>query len=294
MRSGCCQGSDPLRSLYSWTSDAGEDWGQEEKETTEDEMVGWHHWLNGYEFDQAPGDGEGQGSLMCCSPWGHSQTRLSDSTTTTATTNDNKSLDLCWVLVTPTCPPALPLPHSPLFCLGILRPTCHPFWSPGAAGTALTVCHRDGNPWSLQSPPDHQSTACSQAQLGERCWAQLPCPELGWTPPCTQFALQSPAVGSRRVAFDVKRPLLHSVCSPILLPRPLPGFLLGCVPNQPPRAWTPWSRAGVCLGTPETVTPPWAPEAVSTRFLLTPNHLELSFSEHKEFCFSYIILIPKL
>ena len=49
--------------------DAGKDWRQEEKETTEDEMVGWHHWLNGHEFEQALGVGEGQGSLMCCSPW---------------------------------------------------------------------------------------------------------------------------------------------------------------------------------------------------------------------------------
>ena len=43
--------------------DAGEDWRQEEKGMTEDEMVGWHHWLDGHEFEQAPGDGEGQGSL---------------------------------------------------------------------------------------------------------------------------------------------------------------------------------------------------------------------------------------
>ena len=40
---------------------------------TEDEMIGWHHWLNGHEFEQAPGDGEGQGSLACCSPWGHKE-----------------------------------------------------------------------------------------------------------------------------------------------------------------------------------------------------------------------------
>ena len=45
------------------------DWGQEVKGTTEDEMVGWPHWLNGHEFGQAPGDGEGQGSLACCSPF---------------------------------------------------------------------------------------------------------------------------------------------------------------------------------------------------------------------------------
>ena len=48
--------------------DAGKDWGQEEKGMKEDEMVRWHHWLNGHEFEQALGDGEGQGSLACCSP----------------------------------------------------------------------------------------------------------------------------------------------------------------------------------------------------------------------------------
>ena len=48
--------------------DAGKDWRQEEPGTTEDEMVGWHHWLNGCEFEQTPGDSEGQGSLACCSP----------------------------------------------------------------------------------------------------------------------------------------------------------------------------------------------------------------------------------
>ena len=53
--------------------DAGKNWRQEEKGTTEDEMVGWHHQLNGHEFEQAPGDSEGQGSLVCCSPWGHKE-----------------------------------------------------------------------------------------------------------------------------------------------------------------------------------------------------------------------------
>ena len=50
--------------------DAGKDWGQEEKGMTEDEMGGWHHWLNGHEFEQTPGDGEGQGSLVCFSSRG--------------------------------------------------------------------------------------------------------------------------------------------------------------------------------------------------------------------------------
>ena len=44
--------------------------GQEEKWVTEDEMAGWHHQLNGHEFEQTPGDSEGQGSLARCSPWG--------------------------------------------------------------------------------------------------------------------------------------------------------------------------------------------------------------------------------
>ena len=48
--------------------DAGKDWGQEEKEATKDEIVGWHHWLNGHEFEQTQGDSEGQGSLVCLSP----------------------------------------------------------------------------------------------------------------------------------------------------------------------------------------------------------------------------------
>ena len=50
--------------------DAGKDWRQEEKGTTEDEMVGWHHQFNGHEFEQIPVSSEGQGSLECCSPWG--------------------------------------------------------------------------------------------------------------------------------------------------------------------------------------------------------------------------------
>ena len=52
--------------------DAGKDWRQEVKGMTEDEIVGWHHWLDGHhlEFEQAPGVGDGQGSLACCSPWG--------------------------------------------------------------------------------------------------------------------------------------------------------------------------------------------------------------------------------
>ena len=45
---------------------------------TEDEMVGWHHWLNGHESEQAPGDNEGQGSLACSSPWGHKESDMTE------------------------------------------------------------------------------------------------------------------------------------------------------------------------------------------------------------------------
>ena len=51
--------------------DAGKGWGKEEKVATEDEMVGWHHWFNGHEFEKTLGDSEGQWSLACCSPQGH-------------------------------------------------------------------------------------------------------------------------------------------------------------------------------------------------------------------------------
>ena len=49
--------------------DAGRDWRWEEKEMTESEVVGWHHWLNGHEFESTPGAGDGQGGLACCGPW---------------------------------------------------------------------------------------------------------------------------------------------------------------------------------------------------------------------------------
>ena len=61
--------------------DAGRDWRQENKGTTEDEMVGWHHWLDGHEFEQASGVGDGQGGLVCCTHGvAKSQTWLSDRT----------------------------------------------------------------------------------------------------------------------------------------------------------------------------------------------------------------------
>ena len=58
--------------------DAGKDWDHEEKGTTENKMVGWHHRLNGHEFEQAPGVGDGQRSLACCSPWGRKESDMTE------------------------------------------------------------------------------------------------------------------------------------------------------------------------------------------------------------------------
>ena len=59
-------------------SDGGKDWRQEEKGMTEDEMIGWHHRPNGQEFEQASGVGDGQGSLVCFSPWGHKELDMTE------------------------------------------------------------------------------------------------------------------------------------------------------------------------------------------------------------------------
>ena len=71
-------------------SDAGRDWGQEEKGTTEDEMAGWHHWLDGHDFGWTPGVGDGQGGLVCCNSWGRKE---SD------TTERMNWTELNWILV---------------------------------------------------------------------------------------------------------------------------------------------------------------------------------------------------
>ena len=59
-------------------SDAGRDWGHEEKGTTEDEMAGWHHWLNGHESESTPGVDDGQGVLVCCNSWGREKSDMTE------------------------------------------------------------------------------------------------------------------------------------------------------------------------------------------------------------------------
>ena len=75
-------------------SDAGRDLGQEEKGTTEDETAGWHHWLDGHEFEWTPGAGDGQGGLACCDSWGCKELD---------TTEQLKWTELNWTLNTMPC-----------------------------------------------------------------------------------------------------------------------------------------------------------------------------------------------
>ena len=64
--------------VYSCHPDAWRDWGQEEKGMTEDEMAGWHHQLDGHEFEWTLGVGDGQGGLTCCNSWGHKESDTSE------------------------------------------------------------------------------------------------------------------------------------------------------------------------------------------------------------------------
>ena len=71
--------------------DAGRDWGQEEEGTTEDEMAGWHHWLDGHKSEWTPGAGDGQGGLVCCDSWGRKE---SDTTVTELNWTDKAKVDV--------------------------------------------------------------------------------------------------------------------------------------------------------------------------------------------------------
>ena len=106
---------DPKNWLIGKDPGPGKDWRQEEKGTTEDEMVGWHHRLNRHEFEQVPGAGDGQGSLACCSPWGCKEwTQLSDWT---------DCFSLIFFLLNF-------LRYSPLLFLSSLSEICHTLINP--------------------------------------------------------------------------------------------------------------------------------------------------------------------
>ena len=76
--------------------DAGKDWRQEEKGTAEDEMVGWHHWLDGHEFEQAPGVDDGQGSLGRYSPWRSTESDMTERLNRLTGGNEDDDLSMPW------------------------------------------------------------------------------------------------------------------------------------------------------------------------------------------------------
>ena len=85
-----------VKNWLSWkVPDAGKDWRQEEKGMTEDEIVGWHHQLNGHEFEHALGVGDGQGSLECYSSWGRKESDMTEWLNWLSTLNSPK-IELMW------------------------------------------------------------------------------------------------------------------------------------------------------------------------------------------------------
>ena len=100
---------DPKNWLTGRDPEAGKDWRQEEKGTTEDEMVGWYYRLDGHEFEQAPGVGDGQGSLACCSPWGHKELD------TTEWLNWTEPLTFTILTLLNICPSLYPFNNSSYF-----------------------------------------------------------------------------------------------------------------------------------------------------------------------------------
>ena len=101
--------------------DAGRDWGQEEKGTTEDEMAGWHHQLDGHEFGWTPGVGNGQGGLACCGSWG----RKESDTTERLNWTELNSLWVNWVIflhILPELSPEAAFSWWPSWRLGLLHP----------------------------------------------------------------------------------------------------------------------------------------------------------------------------
>ena len=88
--------TDVMSQLIGKDPGAGKNWRKEEKEVTEDEMIGWHHQLNGYEFEQSPRDSEGQRSLACYSPWDHQKL---DMTWGLNNNLNNKFIDSCTIAI---------------------------------------------------------------------------------------------------------------------------------------------------------------------------------------------------
>jgi len=111
--------SDANRQLTGKVPDAGKDWGQKEKRVSEDAMAWQHHRCNEHELGQTPGDGEGEGGLACCGPWGCKES----DTTRQSKNNNNSFFPLCLKSVLYVCIsiPTLQIDSSVLFFLDSVR-----------------------------------------------------------------------------------------------------------------------------------------------------------------------------
>ena len=157
--------------------DAGKDWRQEEKGVTEDEMVGWYHWLNGHELERALGDGDGQGSLECCSPWGRKELG------TTEGLNNNLTIYMMYIdgmpqtlsVSFPTCSgKQKACPFAIFFCMQYFLVG----WNKGRKGSGGGLSQRES---SLKALPQNFLTlipASPRGALAEARWQQ-PCPLIG-------------------------------------------------------------------------------------------------------------------
>ena len=130
--------------------DVGKDWSEEEKGTTEDEIVGWHHWLDGHEFEPVPGDGEGQGSLVCYSPLGHIE-----SDTNEWLSNNNTGLTSA-TCIPSACPCPIRRRSTGNICWQMTEHTqmsgCVRYLAGGWGWTARTNTYQP--PWRGDKPPD--------------------------------------------------------------------------------------------------------------------------------------------
>ena len=127
-------------------SDAGRDWGQEEKGRTEDEMAGWHQWLDGHEFEWTPGAGDGQGGLACCNSWG-----CKESDSTELLNWPNRATELNWPFSLKYLYISLCLFLIELFYILTIE-----FWAMFIHSTLCQICANTFLVCSLSSNPLHR------------------------------------------------------------------------------------------------------------------------------------------
>ena len=132
------------RWLIGKDSDAGRDWGQEEKGTTEDEMAGWHHWLDGRESEWTPGVGDGQGGLACRDSWGRKESDMTERLNWTELNND-----LCLLVLTLKEGRSLfAIPRAKLICHS---KSSRSWWWTGKPGVPQSMgSQRVGHNWATE------------------------------------------------------------------------------------------------------------------------------------------------